>query len=583
MPERRPYDKHPFVHVDAAPAGAAEQGWAAVAARVWDAASAVSARPVIAIDAYPGVDRDEVAAALGKVIPGLTVFDPRAAMRDAAVLEPMLARFLTDDRVFGTMAPFLMAEFFDDARIRSLRQEVSEAATRGPAVVIGTGAALVTRGDLLLLADLPRWEVQKRFRAGMANWTAENAHEDFLRKYKRGFFVEWRVADRHKLALFDAVDFFLDTTARDDPRMVAGDAMRAALAAVTRRPFRVVPFFDPGIWGGQWMRQAFDLPAGPPNYAWGFDCVPEENSLALEFGAVRVEVPAINVVLRHPKPLLGERVHARFGAEFPIRFDFLDTMGGGNLSLQVHPTTDYIRQCFGMPYTQDESYYILEADPDAAVYLGLRGGVAAPALFDAIEAAQAGGPALDVEKFVNRWPARRHDHFSIPAGTVHCSGSGCVVLEISATPYIFTFKLWDWGRLGMDGRPRPVHVEHGRRVLQADRDAAWVERTTLNLVQPVAEGDGWREERTGLHELEFIETRRHWFERPVTHDTAGSVHVINLVAGARASIESPDDAFAPFGCGFAETVIVPAAVGRYRVVPGEAGREHATIRASVRL
>jgi hypothetical protein len=275
-------------------------------------------------------------------------------------------------------------------------------------------------------------------------------------------------------------------------------------------------------------------------------------------------------------------VHARFGAEFPIRFDFLDTIEGGNLSLQVHPTTDYIRQTFGMSYTQDESYYMLEAGPNAAVYLGLRNGVSSGALFSAVEAAQTGGPPLDVERFVNRWAARQHDHFSIPAGTVHCSGSDCLVLEISATPYIFTFKLWDWGRLGLDGLPRPIHLEHGRRVLQADRDTAWVESTVLGQTQPIAQGDGWREERTGLHPLEFIETRRHWFRKPVTHQTAGSVHVVNLVQGDRASIESPTAAFEPFPLGFAETVIIPAAVGTYRVLPGEPDRLHATIRASVR-
>lgn len=571
------YEKQPVVLVPGCSGRVAWRGWPEVV-RCLDVGP--SAR-VLVIDCYPGVDQAEILAALRAERPDVSVIDPAGAMRQPAALDAMLARFLTDDRVFGYMAPFAMAEFFDAARLASLRQKL--ASLSGPVAIVGVGAALVARGDVLVIADMPRWEIQKRYRAGMPNWTADNPDEDGLRKYKRAFFVEWRTADRHKMALFDDAGFFLDTTVPGDPKLVEAVAMRAALEGVTRRPFRVVPFFDPGVWGGQWMREHFDLPPDAPNYAWGFDCVPEENSLLFAFGDILVEIPSINVVLRHPKPLLGARVHARFGAEFPIRFDFLDTIGGGNLSLQVHPTTDYARQTFGIAYTQDESYYMLGAGPDAAVYLGLRNGVTADAFFAAIETAQDGGQPLEVERFVNRWPARRHDHFSIPAGTVHCAGTDCLVLEISATPYIFTFKLWDWGRLGLDGRPRPVHVDHGRQVLQSDRDADWVRSTTLDLVQPIAEGDGWREERTGLHELEFIETRRHWFTSAVPHDTRGSVHVINLVEGARALIESPDGAFASVPMGFAETVIVPAAVGAYRVVPGEPGRTHATIRASVRL
>jgi mannose-6-phosphate isomerase class I len=67
------------------------------------------------------------------------------------------------------------------------------------------------------------------------------------------------------------------------------------------------------------------------------------------------EIPSIDLVFYQPEQLLGEAVHGRFGDEFPIRFDFLDTINGGNLSLQVHPLTEYIQEKFGMNYTQDES------------------------------------------------------------------------------------------------------------------------------------------------------------------------------------------------------------------------------------
>jgi mannose-6-phosphate isomerase class I len=90
---------------------------------------------------------------------------------------------------------------------------------------------------------------------------------------------------------------------------------------------------------------------------------------------VKIEIPAQDLVLHHPRELVGDSVYARFGSEFPIRFDFLDTMQGGNLSLQVHPLNQYIIENFGLAYTQDESYYLLDAAPDACVYLGLKAGI----------------------------------------------------------------------------------------------------------------------------------------------------------------------------------------------------------------
>jgi hypothetical protein len=100
----------------------------------------------------------------------------------------------------------------------------------------------------------------------------------------------------------------------------------------------------------------------------------------------------------------------------------------------------------------------------------------------------------------------------------------------------------------------------------------------------VAEGDGWRKERNGLHEREFIETRRHWFQKIVPHDTGGGVNVLNLVEGQEVLVESPDRAFEPFVVHYAETFIVPAAVGPYTVRPHgpSVGRQCATLKAFVR-
>lgn len=185
---------------------------------------------------------------------------------------------------------------------------------------------------------------------------------------------------------------------------------------------------------------------------------------------------------------------------------------------------------------------------------------------------------------MNKLPAKKHDHFLIPAGTIHCSGKNSMVLEISATPYIFTHKLWDWGRLDLNGKPRPISIHHGKHNLQYDRDTNYVTSHLVNQFAPTAHGDGWREERTGLHKAEFIETRRHWFTSTVSHDTQEGVNVLNLVEGDEITVESPSGAFAPFVVHYAETFIVPAAVGAYTIRPSgpSVGKECATMKAFVR-
>jgi mannose-6-phosphate isomerase class I len=263
-------------------------------------------------------------------------------------------------------------------------------------------------------------------------------------------------------------------------------------------------------------------------------------------------------------------------------------MEGQSLSLQVHPLTEYIQEHFGMHYTQDESYYILDATPQGKVYLGLKEGVSSHAVETALRQTDNGRGDFRADTYVQSWPAYKHDHFLIPAGTPHCSGAGTLVLEISATPYIFTFKLWDWNRMGLDGKPRPIHLTHGLSNIDYGRTTRWVEKNLVNRVREISDADGTTEEQTGLHEREFIETRRHWFSHKVNHDTggteAGSVHVLNLIEGREALIESPTDAFQPFVLHYAETVVIPAAVGAYTARPyGEAeGKRCATIQASVR-
>lgn len=578
------YDLFPFVPV-ASDTSAVASGWEAIAARLLEAvARRDTPRTTLVVECYPGVDEAAVLRELAARLHPARALAAADALRPPCEIDALVSPFLGDDPVFGRMNTLELPQFFSPGRMAAARDAVA-AVRQGLLLIVGCGAQLIERGDVLVYADLSRREAQLRQRRNEAgNLGAANCEAPAALKYKRAFFVDWRVCDRAKAASLGSWDFVLDTHRSALPQLVMGALVRRGWREAVRRPFRVVPYFDPAPWGGHWLREHLGLDDDTPNYGWGFDCVPEENSLLLGFGAARIELPAMNLVLAEPRALLGEEIHRRFGAEFPIRFDFLDTMGGGNLSLQVHPTADYIRRTFGMSYTQDESYYILAAAPDATVWLGLQENIAPAEMVSALRAAQAGSGPFAVERFASRWPARRHDHFSIPAGTVHCSGRNALVLEISATPYLFTFKLWDWNRAGLDGQPRPIHLDHGAANIAWDRTTTWTREHLIGQATVLARGTGWIEERTGLHASQFIETRRHWFAAPVHHDTAGRLNVLNLVAGEAAVVESPESAFAPFPIHFAETFIVPAGVGRYTITPLRAGADArcATIKAYVR-
>ncbi len=513
---------------------------------------------LLVFETYPGIDLNRLKRDVMDHLKPSLIVNIEDFSKSEEAIDLMIERNLTNDRVFGLFSHHTIEDFYEVERLTSVKEMIETCP--GLVVVYGFGSSLIPGGTRIHVS-LTRWEIQLRYRKGLSNFKKHNPNEDILRKYKRGYFVEWRVANRIKDTFYPTAHFVIDYNLLDQPKMITMENFHLVLQKMTQRPFRMVPYFDPGVWGGQWMKEVMHLDKNEKNFAWSFDGVPEENSIMVSFGQTIIELPAQDLVQFRPRQLMGERVHGRFGKNFPIRFDFLDTVGGGNLSLQVHPLTEYIQDQFGMTYTQDESYYLMYAEDDGVVYLGFKEGIDSKAFEEDLLKAEAGGFTFPAEKYVNILPAKKHDHFLIPAGTIHCSGKNTVVLEISACNYIFTFKLWDWDRVGLDGRPRPVHLAHGFKNLQYDRDTTYVNKELYNAIIPVSD----TEEITGLHEREFLETRRYFINDTVDIKTHGSVNMANLVEGKKAMIESVDGSFEPYEIHYAETFIVPATIDTYRV------------------
>lgn len=361
------YDRFPSTKIT----GTILQGWDAVHTLLVEC---FKVKKVVAVDFYAGVREEEVAGELELLSPTLFI-NTRNLMKPQDEIKAMTERFMTDDVLFGYVTNLTLNDYFDAEKLEQARKQVADAT--GRVIIVGSGAAMVAPAEATVVyVDMARWEIQQRFRVHEVKALGVDNREDAVSlQYKRGYFNDWRILDRYKESLFGRVDFWLDTHIANEPRLIDKETFFKGIEETVKTPFRVVPFFDPAPWGGQWMKEVCGLNPEKENYGWCFDCVPEENSLYFEVNGVRFELPSVDLVLLKSRELLGEPVEARFGKDFPIRFDFLDTVGGGNLSVQVHPTTQFIRENFGMYYTQDESYYLLDAKEGASVYLGLKTGI----------------------------------------------------------------------------------------------------------------------------------------------------------------------------------------------------------------
>jgi mannose-6-phosphate isomerase class I len=261
--------------------------------------------------------------------------------------------------------------------------------------------------------------------------------------------------------------------------------------------------------------------------------------------------------------VLGPEVAARFGMSFPIRFDYLDTLEGGHLSIQCHPSEEYAREVFGLSYTQHETYYVVDTTPGAKIFLGLRDDADLEEFRALAERAEQSGIAFDPERFLQAHPAEQHRLYLIPGGTPHASGAGNLVLEISATPYLYTLRFYDWMRRSLDGELRPVHLAHAFANVDPARRGPAVASELIQDPVVTASGPGWRELRLGELDELFFAVDRLEFEEEISVETRGTFHVLNLVAGEEAVVEAERGDAYPLS--YAETLVVPASVGRYRI------------------
>ncbi|MES2829209.1 MAG: class I mannose-6-phosphate isomerase [Bacteroidota bacterium] len=523
----------------------------------------------VLIDGYGGIFYDDVYQQIQQELSDLGVianwYFTADYLKAEDEIDHLVKPFLNQkEDVWGKKTSLNLQQLFNDdynLLLPDLTYEIN--------IVLGVGSGLLNWDCPIIYLDIPKNEIQYRMRAGTAFNLGKSASEGNAAMYKRFYFVDWVLLDKHRNSLLQRITILVDAQQFGSVNWMFKAHLMDGLKSMAHTLFRVRPWFEKGSWGGQWMKEHIKgLNNDEVNYAWSFELITPENGIVFESDRHLLELSFDFLMLYQYEAVIGKHA-AMFGPYFPIRFDFLDTFDGGNLSIQCHPAKDYITEQFGESITQDETYYILDCKPGAKVYLGFQEDIDPIKFKDVLQESQRENKPIEVERFVQSFPSHKHDLFLIPNGTVHSSGVNNMVLEISATPYIFTFKMYDWLSLDLNGNPRPINIEHAFKNLRFERKGAVVEREHISHPEVIAGGEDWELIHLPTHRDHFYDVHRIEFDSELEVQTNESCHVLMLVEGTQIEVVTGETqtAFA-----YAETFIVPAAANNYKLINKGAGR-----------
>ncbi len=515
---------------------------------------------VVLIDGYVGVFWDEVKEQLEKEITraGYAARFHLCSdyLKPAAEITEMVRPDLGEDgSVWGRHTALELKDFYRTDDFYQLNNCKKDADL---IVVLGVGAGLLSLDAPLVYLDVPKNEIQYRMRAGAIHNLGMDANTTASAMYKQFYFVDWVVLNAHKKAILERISIIADVQWEKDINWMFFSNLVATANVLGKDVFRARPWFEKGVWGGQWMKEHLKgLNPAEVNYAWSFELITPENGLVFEHDGYLQEVAFDFLMLLQHRQILG--IHAEtFGTDFPIRFDFLDTFSGDDLSIQCHPSKEYINKEFGEQITQDETYYIMDCKPGAKVYLGFQENINRADFKIALEDSFEHGSEVNITHYVQELPATKHDFFLIPNQTIHSAGADNLVLEISATPYIFTFKMYDWVRLDLNNKPRPINIEHAFKNLDFERKGNKVQDELISKPRLIEKGPDWQVIHLPTHQVHFYDVERIEFQTKLALQKDNRCWILMLVEGEAIMAQTNDGKVHHFN--YAETFVISASV-----------------------
>jgi mannose-6-phosphate isomerase class I len=531
---------------------------------------------LILLDGFPTANFSPFLDHLCRVSPDITPIDISRFYRSSEEIQELLKPYLPQDReidpelIFGRLFDQGFHPFFDLEEVSSFLNSLVD---RQTVILYGFGSACALfrpLSEAVLYIDVTPKDTALRVYDGLYQCLGYLNEHDLDTVVRQTYFIDIELAVnlRKELIQNDHIDFYL-LDSELSFSMLSNGALQEVVDQLKLRPLRAKPVYVEGVWGGQFIKKYRGIPDNlVDKVAWSFELIHTEASLLVESGQHLLDLPFRTVMDAIGESLIGEKLHKQFDGSLPIRFNYDDTWhSNGNMSIQCHPNDEMAQQLYGDFAGQNEAYYVVQTGHGAKTFCGFKGD--GREFLDLCKQSEKDGSIVPYEEYIHAIPSEVGRQILLPTGTIHGSGRNQVVLELGTlTISAYTYKIYDYTRLDITGKPRPLHTKLAEQALVFERDAEWVMEHIAFPPKLLSEGQGWRELLIGQYECIYFETHRVEMETGshYTGENRDGFTVITIVDGESARIQSIDDPGCYYDARYLDVILVPASIGRYEVI-----------------
>lgn len=498
---------------------------------------------VIAIDAYLGVDYSDFLTQINADV----IIDLRDYRIADDELETKFRHCLTKHPVNGYFAPYEITEFYSFEVHSIIKDLISR---NSKVIVIGIGALCFCKPDLSIYLN-------QTFDYSLNVLLDSN---EYLTE-KRLKYIDFYIVNKYKREQLKKVDFIVNSDIKENT-VVDRSTYEMIIKEILIQPFRTTPLLQENVWGGGlWFQERLGLEKNDKKYSFLVSAILEEQSVKVSYKNKDINIPGLDIISFEPINFLGAKIFYSYGYRTRTHLLLVDTMGGENSSIQVHPTAWYNQDYMNYPFGHHEGYYIVETNKNSSVYLGYKSDFKLEEIFN--EFRMGIKDVSELKKYIDFYQVNKFDYFYLPGGAIHAFGSETVCLEIDSSSTT-TFKLWDWNRKGSQEKPRYLDVDLGEKVSQVLYDDKYARKNLYS-----------QEKRDLLRENKKIKigTMDHCpmnVEKYLIDDAKylsinEQVTLLALVSGEEAEICSPNNSFKPFLIHYMEVVYISATISDIQV------------------